>query len=127
MPSSGCEASQILRITPDHRQEGTKPFKIKGPNYYSGQKPACWNRILAIWPTQFQSKTAQNLEQALQELEQQNKNRCEDWCWTLRNNPGGVLNGAVDVADDFLKMAPSSRPRAWRRPDQSFRPRRAIY
>lgn len=26
-----------------------------------------------------------------------------DWCWIYANcNPGGVLNGAVDVVDDFL-------------------------
>ncbi|HPE71756.1 MAG TPA: S41 family peptidase, partial [Candidatus Competibacter sp.] len=53
--------------------------------------------------TQFQSKTAQNLEQALQELEQQNKKPLRGLVLDLRNNPGGVLNGAVDVADDFLE------------------------
>ncbi len=52
--------------------------------------------------TQFQAKTAQNLQQALQELEQQNKAPLRGLVLDLRNNPGGVLNGAVEVADDFL-------------------------
>ena len=52
--------------------------------------------------TQFQARTAQNLEQAIQELEQQNKAPLRGLVLDLRNNPGGVLNGAVDVVDDFL-------------------------
>ncbi|MDS4042968.1 MAG: S41 family peptidase [Candidatus Competibacter sp.] len=53
--------------------------------------------------TQFQAKTAPNLRQSLQELEQQNKGPLRGLVLDLRNNPGGVLNGAVDVADDFLE------------------------
>ena len=53
--------------------------------------------------TQFQAKTAQNLQQELQTLEQQNKAPLKGLVLDLRNNPGGVLNGAVDVADDFLE------------------------
>ncbi len=53
--------------------------------------------------TQFQAKTAQNLRQSLQEVEQQNKGPLRGVVLDLRNNPGGVLNGAVDVADDFLE------------------------
>ncbi len=52
--------------------------------------------------TQFQAKTAQSLQQDLQTLEQQNKAPLKGLVLDLRNNPGGVLNGAVDVADDFL-------------------------
>lgn len=53
--------------------------------------------------TQFQAKTAQNLQQELHALEQQNKAPLKGLVLDLRNNPGGVLNGAVDVADDFLE------------------------
>ena len=52
--------------------------------------------------TQFQAKTAQNLSQALSELEQQNKGSLKGVVLDLRNNPGGVLNAAVEVADEFL-------------------------
>ena len=53
--------------------------------------------------TQFQAKTAQSLQQELRTLEQQNKAPLKGLVLDLRNNPGGVLNGAVDVADDFLE------------------------
>jgi carboxyl-terminal processing protease len=53
--------------------------------------------------TQFQAKTVQNLRQGLQEIEQQNKGPLRGVVLDLRNNPGGVLNGAVDVTDDFLE------------------------
>lgn len=53
--------------------------------------------------TQFQAKTAQNLQQELQTLEQKNQAPLKGLVLDLRNNPGGVLNGAVDVADDFLE------------------------
>ncbi len=53
--------------------------------------------------TQFQARTADNLRQAIQEIEQQNKGELRGMVLDLRNNPGGVLNGAVDVADNFLE------------------------
>jgi carboxyl-terminal processing protease len=53
--------------------------------------------------TQFQSRTAENLRQAIQELERQNQGELRGMVLDLRNNPGGVLNGAVDVANDFLE------------------------
>lgn len=53
--------------------------------------------------TQFQAKTAQNLQQELQALERQNQAPLKGLVLDLRNNPGGVLNGAVDVVDDFLE------------------------
>ncbi|MCB1776396.1 MAG: S41 family peptidase [Candidatus Competibacteraceae bacterium] len=52
--------------------------------------------------TQFQAKTEMNLQEAVKALEQQNQGVLKGLILDLRNNPGGVLNGAVDVADDFL-------------------------
>lgn len=49
--------------------------------------------------TQFQDNTANELEDALNELEQQN---IRSLILDLRNNPGGLLNEAVDVADKFI-------------------------
>ncbi|MCB1825011.1 MAG: S41 family peptidase [Candidatus Competibacteraceae bacterium] len=89
-------------------REGTKkPFKVKLVREVI-QVRSVKSRLLEpdfgyLRITQFQSKTAQNLEQALQELEQQNKKPLRGLVLDLRNNPGGVLNGAVDVADDFLE------------------------
>lgn len=53
--------------------------------------------------SQFQAKTAANLEEALQELNKQNQGALKGLILDLRNNPGGVLNGAIDVADEFLE------------------------
>jgi carboxyl-terminal processing protease len=49
--------------------------------------------------TQFQQKTPQDLEDALSKLEKDNIN---SMILDLRNNPGGLLNGAVEVTSQFL-------------------------
>jgi carboxyl-terminal processing protease len=50
----------------------------------------------------FQSKTAQNLVEEVQKL-QRDGNGLRGLILDLRNNPGGVLNGAVGVSDAFLE------------------------
>lgn len=52
--------------------------------------------------SQFQSRTAQSLREALDELRSENQGELKGLILDLRNNPGGVLNGAVEVADVFL-------------------------
>lgn len=52
--------------------------------------------------TNFQSNTARNLREAIKELEKTNDGKLRGTILDLRNNPGGILNGAVDVADAFL-------------------------
>lgn len=49
--------------------------------------------------TQFQEKTSDEVEKALTELEHQGM---KGLILDLRNNPGGLLNEAVDVADKFI-------------------------
>lgn len=51
--------------------------------------------------TQFQSRTGQNLTEALNKLKKQN-NGLKGLVLDLRNNPGGVLNAAVAVSDTFI-------------------------
>jgi carboxyl-terminal processing protease len=54
--------------------------------------------------TQFQAGTAKGLAAAIKKLEADNKNvRLKGLVLDLRNNPGGVLNGAVAVSDAFLE------------------------
>ncbi len=53
--------------------------------------------------TQFQSHTGDNLLTAIDQLNKDNKADLKGLVLDLRNNPGGVLNAAVDVADAFLK------------------------
>ena len=51
----------------------------------------------------FQTKTAENLRKAVTDLQHQTNNKLKGLVLDLRNNPGGVLNGAVAVSDAFLK------------------------
>ena len=53
--------------------------------------------------SQFQSKSAENMVDAITELNKENKAPLRGLVLDLRNNPGGVLNGAVAVSDAFLQ------------------------
>ena len=65
------------------------------------------NRILEpgygyIRISQFQANTGDSLNHALKTLKRENKGNLKGLVLDLRNNPGGVLNAAVSVADTFL-------------------------
>lgn len=51
----------------------------------------------------FQSPTGDGLTKAIAELKKENKGRLKGLVLDLRNNPGGVLNAAVEVSDAFLE------------------------
>jgi carboxyl-terminal processing protease len=53
--------------------------------------------------SQFQSKTAENMVDAVEKLKKETDGSLKGMVLDLRNNPGGVLNGAVAVSDAFLK------------------------
>ncbi len=53
--------------------------------------------------SQFQSKTAENMVDAVEKLKKEAGGSLKGLVLDLRNNPGGVLNGAVAVSDAFLK------------------------
>ena len=53
--------------------------------------------------SQFQAKTADALLQAVEDLKKENQGALKGLVLDLRNNPGGVLNGAVSVSDAFLR------------------------
>jgi carboxyl-terminal processing protease len=52
--------------------------------------------------SQFQAHTSDDLQKALGKLEKENKGQLKGLVLDLRNNPGGVLSGAVAVSDAFL-------------------------
>jgi len=52
--------------------------------------------------SQFQSKTADYMLDAIEKLKKENDGELKGLVLDLRNNPGGVLNGAVAVSDAFL-------------------------
>ncbi len=51
----------------------------------------------------FQSGTGEGLIEALDELKKENEAPLKGIVLDLRNNPGGVLNAAVDVSDAFIE------------------------
>ena len=51
----------------------------------------------------FQSNTTNGVQEALTKLKEENKKPLKGLVLDLRNNPGGVLSGAVGVSDLFLK------------------------
>jgi len=50
----------------------------------------------------FQTHTVRDLEKAIDALKKENKDQINGLVLDLRNNPGGVLNAAVEVSDSFL-------------------------
>ncbi len=53
--------------------------------------------------SQFQVRTGPDLVKAIEKLEKENKAPLDGLVLDLRNNPGGVLNAAVQVSDAFLE------------------------
>jgi carboxyl-terminal processing protease len=51
----------------------------------------------------FQSGTGQSLQEAIEDLKKENEGALKGVVLDLRNNPGGVLNAAVEVSDAFLE------------------------
>lgn len=52
--------------------------------------------------TQFQRETGLSLRKAIARLKRQSGNRLNGLVLDLRNNPGGILGGAIDVSNSFL-------------------------
>lgn len=69
--------------------------------------------------SQFSADTADGVRDAIQALAKQNHAALKGLVLDLRNNPGGLLDAAVDVSDDFLNsgVIVSARGRA---PDSNF-------
>ena len=51
---------------------------------------------------QFSESTARELSRAIDDMQDENDGMLEGLVLDLRNNPGGVLDAAVDVSDLFL-------------------------
>lgn len=52
--------------------------------------------------SQFQERTSKELEDAIERLELLNRGKLKGVILDLRNNPGGLLTQAVEVADEFM-------------------------
>lgn len=60
------------------------------------------NEIGYIKVTTFNEKTHANLVKAVERLNKEADGKIKAWVLDLRNNPGGLLDQAVSVSDDFL-------------------------
>ncbi|MEN0077321.1 MAG: S41 family peptidase [Paracraurococcus sp.] len=78
------------------------------------------NDIAYIRLTSFNEQTDVNLRRALQTLRQQAPNGLKGLVLDLRNNPGGLLDQAVQVSDEFLDKGEIVSTRA-RRPEDAQR------
>lgn len=56
-----------------------------------------------VWVTNFRNNTLSDLDNALEKMEKEN-GPLKGLIMDLRNNPGGLLNQAVDVSDRFLSQ-----------------------
>ena len=74
---------QVIRVASVHKE-------LLGPSYG-------YVRL-----SQFSENTARELGRAIDELQDESDNLLEGLVLDLRNNPGGVLDAAVDVSDLFL-------------------------
>lgn len=72
-------------------------IKVKSVRYRSLEDGFGYLRI-----SQFQSRTGENLAEAIDKLKEENDGNLKGLVLDLRNNPGGVLNAAVEVSDAFL-------------------------
>lgn len=60
--------------------------------------------------TQFQAMTGQDMEKAIAQLKQQSGGKLKGLILDLRNNPGGLLDSAIQVSDSFLGTGKDGKP-----------------
>jgi len=88
-------------------REGGKPFTVKlaraviKVNSVKSQLLESGYGYLRV--TQFQINTGEEVGKALARLRKENGGKLNGLVLDLRNNPGGVLQAAVEVSDHFLK------------------------
>jgi carboxyl-terminal processing protease len=87
----GVEAPLKISITRD-------VIKVKSVKSRMLEKGYGYIRI-----SSFQSGTGDSLKEALVSLKKENTGNLKGLVLDLRNNPGGVLNAAVEVSDAFIK------------------------
>ncbi|MCC5015802.1 MULTISPECIES: S41 family peptidase [Legionella] len=60
--------------------------------------------------TQFQAMTGEDMEKAISQLKQQSGGKLKGLILDLRNNPGGLLDSAIQVSDAFLDTSKAGKP-----------------
>jgi carboxyl-terminal processing protease len=107
------EAVRLMRGKPGSdivltvAREGVKPFKVTLTRAVI-KVQSVKSRLLEpgygyVRIAQFQAPTEKDLHNAVRKLEADNKGNLKGLVLDLRNNPGGVLSGALGVSDAFLE------------------------
>ncbi|KTC78057.1 S41 family peptidase [Legionella brunensis] len=60
--------------------------------------------------TQFQAMTGEDMEKAIAQLKQQAGGKLKGLILDLRNNPGGLLDSAIQVSDAFIDSGKDGKP-----------------
>ena len=68
------------------------------------------NKYAYIRLTQFQVLTDKDMEQAIEQLKQEAGGKLQGLVLDLRNNPGGLLDSAIQVSDAFLDKDKKGHP-----------------
>jgi carboxyl-terminal processing protease len=88
------------------RREGSDPFEVKLTRAEIRIEPVKYHMeggdIGYLRITSFSERTSETLEAAIKTLKQQAGNKLVGIVLDLRNNPGGLLDQAVSVSNDFL-------------------------
>ncbi len=107
------EAVDIMRGKPDSkllltiiREGADKPLKIEIVRAIIKVK-SVKNKMLEpgygyVRISTFASRTGASLKEALKTLKEENNGKLKGLVLDLRNNPGGLLDAAVDVSDTFI-------------------------
>ncbi|HEY1707388.1 MAG TPA: S41 family peptidase [Rhizomicrobium sp.] len=100
-----------------------KPFDVALTRAVIRVDSAKWHRegdVAYIRLTAFNEQTASGLERGIAEMKKQIGPGLKGYVLDLRNNPGGLLDEAIDVSDDFLNGGEVVSTRG-RRPDDTER------
>jgi carboxyl-terminal processing protease len=83
-------------------------------------KSALYGDIGYIRLSSFNEESQPKLKEAIEKLKSEDHGKLKGLVFDLRNNPGGLLDAAVDVCDDFISDGEIVSTRA-RHPDESQR------
>jgi carboxyl-terminal processing protease len=110
-------------ITLTLRREGREPFDVtlsRAVITIQSVRPKVEKDVGYIRITSFSEQTANGVERAVQRIKQEVGAALKGYVLDLRNNPGGLLDQSVKVADAFLERGEIVSTRS-RRPDDAQR------
>jgi carboxyl-terminal processing protease len=110
-------------ITLTLRREGREPFDVtlsRAVITIQSVRPKVEKDIGYIRITSFSEQTSSGVERAVQRIRQEVGPSLKGYVLDLRNNPGGLLDQSVKVADAFLERGEIVSTRS-RRPDDAQR------